>query len=749
MTDGGKGRDSLNGLLQPIQERLLETISLVLAKRPYRISTGPSADAAAAAAHGGEVKGSELVWLSLHTLGTFNLDNHAMLGFMCDCAVRYLEDDVAETRREAALACAHLLERRGGALAGTDQSSRAGSVRRMRAGVEEVLDKLLMVAVADPEPEVRQAMMTALFDAKNQCFDDHLSQADSLRALFISLNDESGAVCATAISLVGRLANRNPAYVLPALRRHLLQLLTELEHSADTQNKEQSARLLGCLIQSCPRLILPYVAPVLKALVAKLRSSTGSTATGPAQGGSATASTSLTHHAHQPQASEQRAAAERRFLQVSVLATIGALAQVSGATMRPYVRELLPLLLDALRDGGAAGKRQVAVSTLGQLVQSTGYVVLPYIDYPPLLSILLRLLNENSVTRFEVLKTLGIIGALDPHSHKMNQLNMKGEGNLPADGVRGQRQVQEGEIPPQRDGEDHELVVELLPSSGLATSSEEYYPTVAINALMQVLRDGSLSSHHLMVVRSLMFIFQALGLSCVSYLPKVMPVLFHVMRTCEGGLREFMFQQLTVLVSIIRQHIRKYLDELLALVYEFWGNAHLMQHLLRLLEELSRALHDEFRSFMPELLPRCVGALAEAERSGDYSSAHHVLHALEVFSSSVEEHLHLVLPAMVRLFQPGVAEVPLAVRRATLQSLGRLLPRMQLAGYASAIVHPFARCLDSASLSVDPPHHEHRGDEPRAQRLTSALMSQPRILDSIVSFQTKCGPSIRLQWFGI
>ena len=37
---------------------------------------------------------------------------------------------------------------------------------------------------------------------------------------------------------------------------------------------------------------------------------------------------------------------------------------------------------------------------------------------------------------------------------------------------------------------------------------------------------------------------------------------------------------------------------------------------------------------------------------GDYESVGHVLHALEVFSSSVEEHLHLVLPALVRLGIP-------------------------------------------------------------------------------------------------
>jgi FKBP12-rapamycin complex-associated protein len=33
-----------------------------------------------------------------------------------------------------------------------------------------------------------------------------------------------------AITMAGRLADHNPAYVLPALRRHLLQLLTDLQY---------------------------------------------------------------------------------------------------------------------------------------------------------------------------------------------------------------------------------------------------------------------------------------------------------------------------------------------------------------------------------------------------------------------------------------------------------------------------------------------------------------------------------------
>lgn len=41
-----------------------------------------------------------------------------------------------------------------------------------------------------------------------------------------------------AIKLVGRLADKNPAYVNPALRRHLLQLLTDMEHSPDAKYRE-------------------------------------------------------------------------------------------------------------------------------------------------------------------------------------------------------------------------------------------------------------------------------------------------------------------------------------------------------------------------------------------------------------------------------------------------------------------------------------------------------------------------------
>ena len=183
---------------------------------------------------------------------------------------------------------------------------------------------------------------------------------------------------------------------------------------------------------------------------------------------------------------------------MAVLMTMGELATVAGTQLRADVPEILPLVIDAIQDGGSQTKRLVAVSTLGQVgaatclpvclpclpaclhlhlrllasmpwfcgllscalsallahpttplpacaliglqvVESTGFVVMPYLEYPQLLGVLLRMLSEGAVTvRREVMKVLGIIGALDPHTHKLNLAQLQGEGRLEREGVRPQ-----------------------------------------------------------------------------------------------------------------------------------------------------------------------------------------------------------------------------------------------------------------------------------------------------------------------
>ncbi len=76
-------------------------------------------------------------------------------------------------------------------------------------------------------------------------------------------------------------------------------------------------------------------------------------------------------------------------------------------------------------------------------------------------------------------------------------------------------------------------------------------------------------------------------LTCLGAL-QVMPVLFGIMRSTDNELREFLFQQMCELVAALRQHMRKYLPDILQLCSECWRPASpLMPHILKLLSELS------------------------------------------------------------------------------------------------------------------------------------------------------------------
>lgn len=119
------------------------------------------------------------------------------------------------------------------------------------------------------------------------------------------------------------------------------------------------------------------------------------------------------------------------------------------------------------------------------------YVITPYNEYPPLLGLLLKLLNGELAwsTRREVLKVfrfnltlviavmfflmlilcwvpqvLGIMGALDPHVHKRNQLPFPGSHG---EGTRA-----------TSDTGQHIRSMDELPMEPSFATSEDYYSTV-------------------------------------------------------------------------------------------------------------------------------------------------------------------------------------------------------------------------------------------------------------------------------
>jgi len=105
----------------------------------------------------------------------------------------------------------------------------------------------------------------------------------------------------------------------------------------------------------------------------------------------------------------------------------------------------------------------------------------------------------------------------------------------------------------------------------LMPGSDDYYPTVAIKALMTILRDPSLSSHHSMVTQAVIFIFKSLGLRCVPFLDHIIPNMLLVVRHCEHGLRESIIQELAILAGVVKHHMRSFLAPICDLICDYWS----------------------------------------------------------------------------------------------------------------------------------------------------------------------------------
>lgn len=81
---------------------------------------------------------------------------------------------------------------------------------------------------AAEDPDIRYCVLASL----DERFDAHLAQAENLQALFVALNDEVFEIRELAICTIGRLSSMNPAFVMPFLRKMLIQVdeAQQIEH---------------------------------------------------------------------------------------------------------------------------------------------------------------------------------------------------------------------------------------------------------------------------------------------------------------------------------------------------------------------------------------------------------------------------------------------------------------------------------------------------------------------------------------
>jgi FKBP12-rapamycin complex-associated protein len=215
---------------------------------------------------------------------------------------------------------------------------------------------------------------------------------------------------------------------------------------------------------------------------------------------------------------------------------------------------------------------------------------------------------------------------------------------------------------------------------------------VVIHTLLNnILKESSLAQYHSAVIDAIVTIFKTLGLKCVPYLGQIIPAFISVIRSTPVSRLETYFNQLAILVSIVRQHIRAFLPEIIEIVCEFWDSSYQVQAtILSVVEAVSKSLEGEFKKYLAGLVPLMLDTL-DKDNTPRRQPSERILHTFLVFGSSGEEYMHLIVPAMVKLFDkpqnsPGI-------RKSGIETLAKLSRQVNVSDFSSLTIHPLARVI--------------------------------------------------------
>ena len=528
--------------------------------------------------------------------------------------------------------------------------------------VSGILNLILKVGVTDQDKGVRLCVFCSL----TPTFDGHLAQAENLQKLFAAFQDEYFEVRLEVLGILGRLNIYNPAYLLPSLRKTLVQLLDDLRLTNTVELQEQSSQLLACLITNTPILVKPYYEPILDTLIPKLQDST--TPVG---------------------------------VILSVLQAIAMQARVSQSEMRCYSTKLIPILRDSIQDSSSnsTDKTIMVIWTLGELLEHTRYVLEPTFQRPQMMDILYSFLKIelHQAIRLQSIRVLGLLGALDPHKYlayhhklKLEAQSINNIGNISLNNIDLQQNV----------------LGNLTSEIWVSTASgqlEDFYPQVAIRCLLRILNDASLSTFHLEAAMSLPLILEYLDEKAPQYVKLILPTILPVIElNADTRLKTTLFSQLKRIVAIAGPQAKDYMPKVFELIQKSWDTGVKQTALIELITQLITTLGSEFRNYLPHLVQPMLGVLLEDNSLGKQNTIE-LLKALQACGPNIDDFLHMLLPPVIKLLESSDSTLP--VIREALIAIERLSSCIDFNDFVSPVIHTLSRLIDkNEEMKIDAFH---------------------------------------------
>ncbi|KAI6224301.1 Serine/threonine-protein kinase TOR [Aphelenchoides fujianensis] len=589
----------------------------------------------------------ELIKLALQTLGGFDFQRHALQMFMKFIAQGYLVSNVTEIRLAAVDCCVAIVKPFITVFDEVEDTKR----KEVMLLINSVLDPLIMAAIVDSDVYVRRRVLKCFQEADHE-FLVHLAQEKTLESLSTILCDEDYVMQEEAAGLLAQMSDLNPAFIFPKLHKVLKETIYNLTNSRIARLEVHSAKVVIKLATHAPKFVSPFMNSLLMAL--------------------------------QPHLKTEGKSVE---VTVNVLNAISELALIGGLDVVKVTGKMIPYLLSCLKDSTSLQRREAALRALGNLCQSSAYVVEPYKDQPELLDVLLRLLKTelSAPMRRLTIKALGVVGALDPYTHKvyLGTVHSAASKSLA---------LSLPQMPDTYDfKKDNSDIIQWINYERCTLT--EYYPTLAIINLVSMLHDNALYPLYKDIVHAIMQIFKTLGQRAATHVNQVIPQMIRITEECRLEQRAFFVSRLAQLASIVGQQILPYATTIFQFIYKAWqwkGSPELRVQVVTLLQEVGKALGPHFTPYVGDLCPYLLDVL-ENDTSADRLLTDHVLSCVRGVVGSLAGHIHVVLPPVLSVLDNRAVREN--VRLSAVETVITIARSHSVCDRATAIMQTWLRCI--------------------------------------------------------
>ena len=497
----------------------------------------------------------KLIIQALQALRSFEFSSICLISLLPYCEDNYLKHESSEVKFEVVLTISTILDR----LIRVFEHEGYTAFFEI---VSSTIRKLFDCVCVDTNPDVQYHILSSLNQSRFSLF---MTIPYNFDFLCLFLRDHRFEIRELSASIISKVTVTKPANANKFLRVIIERLLKEIKINSDVPLKETTVRLIGHIFSCSHFMTNLYAKPLLESLHLNLIE-------------------------------------YRNNIRFSscVITTIGRLASQSRLETFHDFSSTIPFLIESMQDMNYIQLKHASLWTIGQIIANTGYVIEPYRDYPRLFKILLGFLqnDENLRVRREVIRIIGLIGAIDPYDYKQSVLLKLPKSNSVKNELNCDLIVSKTKIV-----FEPSEIMSMIQTVG---SLDEYYPILSINILIKIIKYSIDLNQVKDTLNALDIVLKNLSGLCRNYIQFIIPKFLELTKNINENIVICIVTKLTFFIDYFGKSIDPYISSILKIVQSYFNiskNQAVISGLINLMQKIQSTMSNDYKKYISQTIP--------------------------------------------------------------------------------------------------------------------------------------------------